>query len=73
MRLYAKHLGDLLLPPDIQKSHPTKFLIEEGKLRVPISSIKGVGEAVVENLQLLLKNEVKDLGLLPKSVQVKNR
>ena len=73
LRLYAKHLGDLLLPPDIQKSHPTKFLIEEGKLRVPISSIKGVGEAVVENLQLLLKNEVKDLGLLPKSVQVKNR
>jgi DNA polymerase III alpha subunit (gram-positive type) len=42
------------------------FSIENDKLRVPLSSLKGVGETVSADIQNLLHNSLKDLGLVRK-------
>ena len=42
--------GFSLLPLDLKKSHAYKYLIEDGKIRIPFSSIPGIGGAAANNL-----------------------
>lgn len=46
--MLARNIG--LLPVDLYKSHASKFLVEEGKIRLPFSSLNGVGVGAADSL-----------------------
>lgn len=48
LEMYAR--GIEFLPIDIYKSNGTKFTIEDGKIRVPLIAIAGLGGAVIDNI-----------------------
>lgn len=73
LRAYADHIGEMLSPPDILRSHHSSFTIEGDKLRAPLSILKGVGESVVQDIQTLLNNSLEDLGLARKPEKVSKR
>ena len=45
------------LPIDLYKSHSTKFLIEDGKIRPPLSSIAGLGEVAAIGIRKAVEEE----------------
>lgn len=51
--------GFEFLPIDLYKSHNTKFLIEEGKIRPPLTSIGGLGGIAAESIYKAAKEEGK--------------
>ena len=62
LREYSSELGDMILPVDILKSHPTDFLVEDGgKLRPPLLSLKGVGLKFAESFRLFMDNNLESI------------
>lgn len=51
--------GFEFLPVDLYKSHNTKFLIEDGKIRPPLTSIAGLGGIAAESIYNAAKLEGK--------------
>ncbi len=51
--------GFEFLPIDIYKSHSSKFLIEDGKIRPPLSSIAGLGGIAADNIYNAVQEEGK--------------
>ncbi len=43
--------GIEILPIDLRKSHSRKFLVEDGKMRLPIGILAGVGEKAAADIQ----------------------
>ncbi|HHW45874.1 MAG TPA: PolC-type DNA polymerase III [Clostridiales bacterium] len=66
--------GIEFLPVDLKKSHAYKYLVEDGKIRVPFGSLNGVGENAAIALQeaagknFLSKEELQMATGLPKTV-----
>ena len=48
LEMYAR--GIEFLPIDVYKSSGTKFIIEDGKIRVPLIAVSGLGGAVIDNI-----------------------
>ena len=62
LREYSSELGDMILPVDVLKSHPTDFLVEDGgRLRPPLLSLKGVGSKFAASFRLFMDNDLESI------------
>ena len=53
--------GFEFLPIDLYKSHSTKFLIEDGKIRPPLSSIAGLGTVAAVGIREAVEKEKRKI------------
>ncbi len=67
--------GFQFLPVNLKKSHATKFLPENGKIRIPFSALSGIGISAAESLmkardeqEIYSIDGLKDAAKVPKSV-----
>ena len=58
LREYLIECRHLVLDIDIVKSHPTDWVIEDDKLRPPLSLMKGCGSVYTKNLKLFMADEL---------------
>ncbi len=60
LEMYERGLE--FLPMDLYKSHSTKFLVEDGKIRPPLNSIPGLGTVAAEGI-IKARNEGKFMSI----------
>lgn len=64
---------DLILQPSIFKSHPSEWRIEDGKLRAPLTVIKGVGSKSASSLIALLEKGLDSYTMKPVKIKAPSK